>query len=183
MQARRAFYAGINASFAMMVVLALLPIRLLPQNLGLVLGSLVIREISLTAWAVGLVIHLALGGVVGLVYGAFFDRVLGRAGGVAGLLLGAAHCLIAGPLLGVLAHVHPLMPVPLAPPGVFFSGLGMLGVAMFVIIHLLYGLIVGGICADGVPAPAPVHPAHARHDAYAAQQASSREGSTSLTIP
>lgn len=148
MKLRSAFYAGVNGALAMTVLCGLLPDRLLPQNLGLILGSMILREVSLLAWALGLSVHLCLGGLLGMGYACIFGRVLGRSSWRIGLCLAAAQAVLVGPLLALMPAVHPLIPEVLPAPGPFLMNFGALGVASFFSSHLLFGLIVGGICSD-----------------------------------
>lgn len=154
MQTRKAFYAGLNGALAMTVLVGLIPFPLLPQNLGLILGSLLVRDVSLAAWAIGLLLHLMVGGVVAVGYAAFFERVLHASGWLQGAALGLLQAVLAGPLLALLPLVHPLVPEVLPPPGVYLTELGGLGVFAFFATHCLYGIVVGGVYAD-LPVPAP----------------------------
>jgi hypothetical protein len=152
--AKPAFYAGLTGALAMMVLTGLLPWGELPRNVGLMLGSLVLREVSLSAWALGMLIHLCLGGVFAVGYAWIFDAVLRRSGAALGLGVAAAHVAVAGPLLLLVPRVHPLVPGLLPAPGAYLASLGAFGVPVFVAAHLLFGVIVGGIHAD-LPLAAP----------------------------
>ncbi len=156
MQKKRAFYAGLNGALAMAVLVDVVPFQLLPQNLGLMLGSFVLREVSLSTWAFGLVMHLCLGGLAAMGYMLLFERVLHRSGWLTGMLIGTAHALLVGPLLALVPAVHPLVPEVLPAPGPYLMNMGGLGVLAFFAAHLLFGVIVGGIYAD-LPLPSPRH--------------------------
>lgn len=152
MQARRAFYAGLNGALAMAVLVGLVPFTLLPQNLGLMIGSFLLRDVTLAAWAVGLAVHLLAGGVVAMGYAFVFERMLHGSGWSRGLALGLLQAVMAGPLLALLPMVHPLIPDVLPVPGMYLSAMGRLGIIAFFAAHGVYGLIVGGIYAD-LPLP------------------------------
>jgi hypothetical protein len=68
-----------------------------------------------------------------------------RSGFRIGLVLGAGHALLAGMLLPVLGAAHPLVRAGSLPaPGPFATGIGGgSAAALFVLLHLLYGAIVG----------------------------------------
>jgi hypothetical protein len=107
------------------------------------LGSMVTGMLGPASWLIGFAMHLLAGGVFGVVYA----TVLCRAGTVvdagAGAAVGISHSLVAGlALLGAPA-VHPAMPQPIPAPGAFMAAVGWPEVAMFVVAHLAYGVMVG----------------------------------------
>ncbi len=100
---------------------------------------------------IGLVIHLMISGLIALVYAYGFEHITHKAGWLTGAGFGVIHVLIAGVFMGMIGMIHRLMvasqPVPaghLLAPGFFAANFGMLTVGAFVMLHLLYGAIVGG---------------------------------------
>lgn len=117
----------------------------LEVHLEQTLGTMVLDP-GAAAWFVGLVLHLAISGLIALLYAWGFEHVARRAGVAVGLLFAVPHLLLAGVFMGaVLPAVHPLVPEVLPAPGSFMLSLGALGAAAFVLLHLLYGAVVGGI--------------------------------------
>lgn len=156
----RAFVAGMVGATAITIVTA--AVRAAGTNVdfellaGTLFGGKVLTDAGTSvAWIVGLVIHLFFGGLLGLIYAAGFERLLGRASVGFGMLFGAAHALVAGVLLGLLPSADPVVPGVVAAPGLFMTRLGMVGFLTFCLVHLLFGMIVGGLYA-------PVTQAH-RH--------------------
>lgn len=85
-------------------------------------------------WAVGLLAHLLIGGVIGLGYAMVFEFVLNEAGIGPGVLVGACNTIFAGFVWAALGG-----------PGSFWHGLGVSGVAAIFLLHITYGAIVGGL--------------------------------------
>jgi hypothetical protein len=93
----------------------------------------------------GLIIHLVAGGIFALIYTAGFEYLTHRADWLVGLGFGVIHTLFSGLLLAMMPAMHPLVPEMLPAPGAFMANLGMMGVAAFFMLHLIYGAIVGTI--------------------------------------
>ncbi|MGH7531479.1 MAG: hypothetical protein ACREMN_13950, partial [Gemmatimonadales bacterium] len=55
------------------------------------------------------------------------------------------HIVIAGMVMGTFPAMHPMIPEQMPAPGAFLSAMGGTFVAIFVLEHLLYGGIVGGM--------------------------------------
>jgi len=67
-----------------------------------------------------------------------------RSGWRAGLVIGGAHAILAGMILPLLGATHPLVRAGSLPsPGPFGSGMGGASTAIFILLHLLFGAIVG----------------------------------------
>lgn len=106
------------------------------------------------AWAVGLAMHVVGSGIVGIAYLWAFEAITQRAGVTRGLAVGAVHLVVAGIATGiVLPAVHRLIPEMVPSPGFFLASFGAVGVAAFVVGHLVYGGIVGAMCAGHVRRP------------------------------
>jgi hypothetical protein len=83
-------------------------------------------------WMVGLAAHLLMGGVVGIVYGIVFERILHDAGVGPGVVLGAYNTIIAGFVWAAIGG-----------PGHFWSGVGPQGIVALFIAHMTFGAVVG----------------------------------------
>lgn len=148
MKAGRAFGAGVVGGLVMTGGFgAAVRAFGLPVNLELVLGTLFLPR-GLTAWIVGLVMHLVISGAIALVYAWGFERVTHRADAGVGAVFSVVHLVIAGLALLAIPAIHPLIPERMAAPGAFMSGMGALGIVLFVIEHVIYGAIVGAMYGE-----------------------------------
>jgi hypothetical protein len=155
---RSGFFAGFEAAAVFSVLMAIGRLAGLSVNLELALGSLVTGAEGFGTWMLGFSLHLALGGVFGVLYALILDKVLRREDPLAGIYLGLVHAIAAGFLVGVLSSLLPPLPeVP--PPGPFFAALGVTGVAYFLLPHVVFGLMVVEVLTrplPGLDAPAAV---------------------------
>lgn len=140
----RAINAGLLGAAAMTVLMLILrSLGWTPINLEMMLGSMVTSTIGLAAWMLGLYMHLVAGAVFGVLYAEIMEH-LGRAGWAVGLGIGGLHALLAGLILPLLGAIHPLVQTgTLAPPGLLGSGMGAGGGILFILLHLMFGAIVG----------------------------------------
>ena len=139
----KAILYGVLGAAAISLLSAILRAIGLPLSIEIYLGTITGLAPGAFAFGIGLVLHLALGGLFGLLYGALFERVWAHGGAFTGMLLSTLHAGLIGMLLGFANHVHPLVPERLADPGPYFSHLGTAGVLSFFLAHLVYGAIVG----------------------------------------
>lgn len=120
-------------------------------DLEVLLGSALLGRVDSTAWAVGIAIHLTLGGIFGMIY-AFLFRAAEHSHAspaTVGASIASIHAVVAGVVLAALPAVHPLVPKALPAPGMFFSNQGLLPAIVFVALHLVFGALVGGFHAYG----------------------------------
>ncbi|MBD3314242.1 MAG: hypothetical protein GF344_00515 [Chitinivibrionales bacterium] len=139
----RAFGSGLLGGAVMTAITAIARGMGMPVNLAMMLGTIFGLAPSGAAWFLGFIVHLVVSGLLGILYGIGFEYVTHRANAGIGAAFSVAHILIAGLFLGAMPAIHPLIPGMLNSPGIFLSNLGFAGVAVFVILHLIYGLIVG----------------------------------------
>ncbi len=114
-------------------------------KLELLLGTMIGLAPDNTAWIVGFVMHLMISGLIALAYAWAFENVLHRAGAGAGALLALVHIVIAGMFMGMMPMMHPLVPEMMPGPGFFLLNLGVMGLVAFVLLHLIFGAIVGAM--------------------------------------
>jgi hypothetical protein len=142
MSIKRAFLAGVIGAAIMTIVIQLGRLLGLDANLSLWLGSMVTGELGALSWLLGFAMHLTLGGLFGVAYAIVFESTARVTTG-AGATIGLAHAMVSGILLGALPWLHPLMPQVIGAPGMFLAGFGLLGVIVFIALHVMFGGIVG----------------------------------------
>ncbi len=144
-----AIAAGIVGTVVMTTVLymgiAMMP-RQMTMNLLYMLGTMMTRN-KTSAYLVGAMMH----GMMGIIFALIHTGVYQAAGLETslvtwGILFGFVHWLVVGMGIGMIGTVHPMMRTgELQAPGVFATNLPSMTVMGFLMLHLLYGLLVGAI--------------------------------------
>lgn len=111
-------------------------------DLEVLQGSLFTGGRGTTAYVVGLLVQLVVGGVLGLIYAAILRRSHAPSVG-AGAFLGLLHALIAGVLLAPMAALHPAVPEVIAEPGILMVRRGPDVAVLFVALHIVFGAWMG----------------------------------------
>jgi uncharacterized membrane protein len=142
----RSFLGGVLAGGAMSVGLAILDLFRTSPNFELMLGTWFLDP-GRSAWVLGLVMHLALSGVFGLLYGVVFKHFLGRATPGLGVLIGMVHGTVSGLLMGIVPEFHPRVPELFPEPGFWMANIGTWGSVTTIVLHLVFGAIVGAVIA------------------------------------
>jgi hypothetical protein len=139
-----ALFAGVVAGGVAAIACAVGRSRgLLADSEMMMETALVSRSASL-AWLAGATMSVAVSGFVGVAYAVGFEYAIFRTGFGAGVLLAVVHTVISGLALAALPAVHPgIRSLQWPAPGVFKSNLGTLDTSVFVLVHLLFGAIVG----------------------------------------
>jgi hypothetical protein len=137
-------------------------------NLGHFWGSMITGTTTSGSWILGFIITLILGGLIALLYAAVFEAI-GRSSWGWGLLGGIVHLIIGGLVIGWISAVHPSIPEVISDPGYYTANFGPDSVAAFSLLHLIYGIIVGGIYNPihkrlAVPRGAEKHPVAVGHE-------------------
>lgn len=146
MKTRTAFLAGVAGGAVMSVIMWMARTLMgMEVKLELMLGTMIGLAPDTSAWMVGFVMHLMISGLIALAYAWAFERVLHRAGAAAGATVSVVHIVIAGIFFGMLPAMHPLVPETMPGPGYFMLNLGTMGFVAFVMLHLIYGAIVGAM--------------------------------------
>lgn len=144
-----AIAAGIVGTVAMTAMLymgiAMMPKRM-TMNLLYMLGTMMTRNRTV-AYLVGAMMHGVMGIVFALIHTGVYQAIGLESSLVAwGILFGFVHWLVVGMGLGMIGTVHPLMRAgQLQVPGAFAKNLPSMTVMGFLMVHLLYGLLVGAI--------------------------------------
>lgn len=144
MNTGKAFIAGVAGGAAMSVLTALGRMMGMHANIEMMLGTMV-ADPGTTAWAIGLVMHLMFSGLIALIYAWGFEHVTHKAGWAVGAGFGVIHVVIAGVVMGMIPLMHPRMPNPVMPPGFFMLNMGIIGPIALLMLHLVYGAIVGAM--------------------------------------
>ncbi len=139
--------AGLVGTAVMTVVLymgiAMMP-RQMTMNLLYMLGTMITRNKG-AAYVVGAMLHTMMGIIFALIHTGIYQGI-GLESGLAGwgLLFGFAHWLVLGVGIGMVGVMHPLMRSgEMQVPGVFIKNHPAMTVMGFLMLHLLYGLLVG----------------------------------------
>jgi hypothetical protein len=155
---------------AAMVAMLYSAIWLLPDqmrmNLLLLVGTM-FAPVGAAAYGIGLMMHLMMSGAFGLAHGALIESVgvtSAGAGAGYGALFGFGHALAAGMALGMMPALHPRMRKPqraltpalaggprpsdtelLDAPGFFGLNYPPMTTVGFVMLHVVFGVIVGAV--------------------------------------
>jgi hypothetical protein len=143
MRAKRAIFLGVVGATSISLISLVLRAIGLPIRIELILGTGTGVPPSDGAFAIGLGIHLAIGGAFGLLYGWLMETVWDHGGAGVGMILGVLHASLIGMAIGLTPQFHPFIPKDMGDPGPFFANLGVAGVVSFFGMHVLYGAIVG----------------------------------------
>jgi hypothetical protein len=152
-----AIVAGLIGGIAFLLVVYMgLGVGMTRMNFLHLLGSMVApRSSRSTAYAIGLVVHLMLSAVFGLVHAGLLTAIgVSSVGSAAAwdLLIGAVHgvaVLIVLPMM--LSMAHPLVRSgELDRPGVALVGYGAMTPAGSLMAHVAFGVVTGAIYAASV---------------------------------
>ncbi len=136
----RAFLAGVVGGAVMSVIMEMARNLMgMEVHLERMLGTMLGLQPSTMTWLIGLVMHLVISGLIALLYAAGFEYVTHRAGWMMGVAFSLVHILIGGVFMGLMPMMHPMVPEMMPAPGAFMSNLGTMGVAAFVMLHMIYG--------------------------------------------
>jgi hypothetical protein len=150
----RAFFAGVVGGGAMSIILLLARLTgITAWNVEMTMGSLATRVVSPLSWWIGFLMHLVISGLIACLYACGFEYITRRATWRIGTQFAIIHMFLAG--LGTLAlgAVHPLMTPSLASapdnyllaPGLGAINFGVATFIVFILLHLLYGSVVGAM--------------------------------------
>jgi len=143
-----AFGAGIVGAVTMTILMVIArAMGLTTMNLEMMLGSMITSTFGTGTWVLGFAWHVINGGVFALIYAAGFKQY-GKANVTLGAAFGFVHWIVAGIFMGLLPAMHPLIPVALSAPGYFAASTGVFNFFAELVMHLIYGGIVGAIYQD-----------------------------------
>lgn len=153
---------GVLGALMITLVTALVRQAGIPMNLELMLGSMVMEEMTDTAWVLGFVMQLAAGGIFGLIYAEIFNRTTVPATGGAGAGIGLIHSVISGLFLAAIPLMHPMIAEVAPPPGAFAINLGASAAVVFIALHVAFGALIGALGAT-ISHQEPLHAHVHRH--------------------
>ena len=149
--AAAAIGAGLIGGAVMALMLymdrAMMPAQM-RMDLFYLLGTMTPMPLSRgMVYMAGALMHAGASVVFGLAHAGVFDAVSVDADLAAwGLLFGAVHWMIAGMALGMMPMLHPgVRAGRVADPGPFAVKLGPMTAMGFLILHLVFGVLVGAL--------------------------------------
>ena len=147
------FPAAIGAgliSGAVMAAVLYMGIAMMPaqmkMNLFYLLGSMMLRE-RVMIYMAGAMAHAAMSIVFALIHVGIYEAVDLESNLVAwGLLFGFVHYITSGMALGMMSMIHPRIRAgELQAPGAYALSYPKATAAGFLMLHLLFGVLVGGL--------------------------------------
>lgn len=147
MKTVRAAVAGVLGALAMSLAMFLLRLGGVDINLEALLGSVFVPADRASVWMTGFLLHLGVGAVAGLAYGAVFEWAVQRSGFVLGAGLGICHGLLAGLMMSGIPAMNPLALGTQSAPGPFLQNLSF-GPFLFLLVHALFGAVVGTVYGE-----------------------------------
>ena len=144
-----AIVAGLVATGVMTAIMymgrAMLPAQM-PMNILYMMGSMMSRS-SGPIYMMGFIMHFGMGIIIAIVHTALY-QAFGLESGllVWGFLFGAVHWAVASMGMGTMGSMHPrIHDGELAAPGPFLKNYPMMSVVGFLMLHLIFGLVVGSV--------------------------------------
>ena len=102
-------------------------------------------------YTLGAMVHAVMAIIIGLIYGALFYAFFDAGDNAMvgwGILIGLVQWVIVGGSLAMVGNVHPLMRTrELQRPGAFAMNYSTMTAGGFLVLHLVFGLIMGGLFA------------------------------------
>ena len=135
---------------AVMAVMLYMGILMMPQqmkmNLFMMLGSMML-PVGAAAFVMGAMVHAGMSAGFGLVHGAVFAAAdIDSAEAAWGLLIGLVHWAAVGMALGMMPLMHPRMRSgEIDKPGFYALRYPPMTAMGFLMLHLVYGAIVGAL--------------------------------------
>jgi len=144
-----AVLAGVVATVVMTALMNLGKVMGMSMDMPRMLGLIFAEPGSGAVGAIGLVIHLMMGIVLAIVYVLLFLTFGIAPGWQWGAAFGAIHGVVAGLALGMMPMLHPRMGngQELPAPGVFGKNLGEMTPMAVILLHVVFGAVVGVVYA------------------------------------
>ena len=97
----------------------------MPAKLEMMLGTMMGMAPGIITWIIGFMMHLIISGLIALLYALGFEYIAHRSGWAVGAAFSIIHILIAGPFIGMMPAMHPMVPEQMPAPGAFMSNIEM----------------------------------------------------------
>jgi len=122
---------------------------MMPQHMKMdmlqMLGTMML-PVGAMAYGLGLMMHAVASAAFGIVYAGLFHALDLEATAAWGLLFGLVHWMVAGMAMGMMPIMHPrIRSGEIAAPGPFALDYPPLTAVGFLMVHLIYGVLVGGL--------------------------------------
>jgi len=121
----------------------------MPRMLGLMFAP---PESGGAVYGLGGMAHFVMGVLLAIIYGVIFSLLNLRGGWIWGAIFGVVHAVLAGMFMAMMPAMHPRMGPgqELRPPGLFGRNYGTMVPVGLVMMHVIYGALVGGLYAAGL---------------------------------
>ncbi|MGI8548146.1 MAG: hypothetical protein ACR2M1_12585 [Gemmatimonadaceae bacterium] len=145
MKTGKAFSAGVIGAIVMVILMWMARTFTGMQiNLSMMLGTMFL-PMGMGAWIMGFIMHLIIGGVIGIIYAWGFEHLTHKAGWTVGVGFGFINAIVAGIFMGRIPAIHPRIPEMMPAPGFFLLNMGMMGLIGLFVMHMIYGAVVGAM--------------------------------------
>ncbi len=154
-EAGKAVIAGLIATGVMTMLMYAGSMMGMRMDMPAMLGTMIL-PIGPAARAVGLMMHLMMGGLFMLVYAGLFAAIDTNAVAGWGALFGVAHGVMAGAAMGLMPLMHPRMtpsaigagagqPGVLTSPGFFGTKVSPMAPVAIIALHAVFGVVGGAV--------------------------------------
>ncbi len=140
-------WAGVLATAVMTVVMYLGKAAGMQMDMPRMLGLMVVEPSSSAVTVIGLIMHVIMGIAFAAIYALVFDVLDIDPTWLWGTVFGAVHGVVAGMAMGMMPTMHPRMGEgqALPVPGLFGNNFGTMVPAAIIMLHLIYGAVVGAV--------------------------------------
>jgi uncharacterized membrane protein YagU involved in acid resistance len=144
-----AIVAGVIATAVMTIVMYLGKAMGMPMDMPRMLGLMFVGPESGAVTLIGLVVHVMMGVIFAIIYVLLFNLFHIAPSWQWGALFGAVLGVLAGLAFGMMPALHPRMGNgdELPAPGMFGHNLGAMVPIAIVVLHVIFGVVVGGVYA------------------------------------
>jgi hypothetical protein len=151
LDAAKAILAGLIGTGVMTAVMYMGRLMNMRMDMPMMLGTMFLPR-GQAAWALGLMIHLMMGGLFFLIYAVLFD-ILALETGIVGwsVVFALVHGAVAGMSMAMMPAMHPRMATAggfddeghVPNPGMSGLNMGLMGPLALLVLHAVFGLVGG----------------------------------------
>lgn len=139
----RTYLAGVTGAAAMIAAARLARGAGIRVDMEMLMGTACGLRPGARARALGQVAQLLTGGILACGYRYGFDRLRLPMSPLTGAVAGVAHGAVAGTSLALAPMVHPHIPERVDAPGAFMLREGKREAVLFMMLHVLFGAVIG----------------------------------------